>query len=359
MKHIRYATERNNKHGVQYRTPVKITAFLCSLFLFAALAASFSFSPGETSAAGDVAPLFQSASSTPDRAALLATAAASNSDVAVPRAAGTVIAPAAVSTGAVPQAQTTGAPSNSGNGQSGAPGTVSPQSSSGGFPWWILIPFVALLLAGVAFASMRGRQSNVATVTTTTVPPSARVPYGAPTVASTESRTGVVAPLGTGAATVAMPVPAVVEIKCPNCGTMNGLDENFCHECGQDLRQARSQMMASTDTLGEPVDEYTPYLETLGRVDEQLEYVLSRPVVLLGSASSNDISIDPSFAGSTTVAQVHAELRREGSGFVILDKGSNTGTFVNEARVVEQPLADNDHIRIGEVGFVYHAPARG
>lgn len=359
MEHIRYGVERNNRHSIQHRTPVKITAFLCLLFLFAALIASLSLSVGGTSAAGNAVPLFQSASGTPGTAVSPATAAGDNAAPGAPHAAGTSVAPAPVGTGGAPQAQTTGAPANAGNGQPVAPATAPLQGASGGFPWWILVPFVALLLAGLIFASIRGRQTTVATVATATVPSSARVPYGAPSTAATEGRTGAVAPPGLGAATVAMPAAAAVEVKCPNCGTMNGPDENFCHECGQDLRQARSQIQASATVANEPVDEYTPYLETLGRVDEQLEYVLSRPLVLLGSASTNDIVIDPSFADNATVAPVHAELRRQDAGFVIVDRGSDTGTFVNEARVVEQPLADSDQIRIGEVRFVYHAPARG
>lgn len=142
---------------------------------------------------------------------------------------------------------------------------------------------------------------------------------------------------------------------CPNCNTANSLAENFCHECGQDLRAARAQMLAAPVDV---VDEYTPYLETQSRVDEQLEYVLSRAKVTIGTASGNDIVIDSAFSGSASVAGVHAELRRDGEGFVILDRGSENGVFVNGARVAEQVLNDNDELLIGEVRFLYRAPAR-
>lgn len=145
------------------------------------------------------------------------------------------------------------------------------------------------------------------------------------------------------------------QVECPNCGTVNSLSENFCHECGQDLRPARTPRTAAPVDV---VDEYTPYLETQSRVDEQLEYVLSRPKVTIGTASGNDIVIDTAFSGAGSVAGVHAELRRDGEGFVILDRGSENGIHVNGAKVAEQVLKDNDEVQIGEVRFVYRAPAR-
>jgi pSer/pThr/pTyr-binding forkhead associated (FHA) protein len=106
------------------------------------------------------------------------------------------------------------------------------------------------------------------------------------------------------------------------------------------------------------VDEYTPYLETLNRVDEQLEYVLSRAKVTIGSAPGNDIVVDAGFNGSPTVSGVHAELRREADGFVIADRGSEAGVYVNGEKVAEAALNDNDQVRVGDVQFMYRAPAR-
>ncbi|HVF99714.1 MAG TPA: FHA domain-containing protein, partial [Chloroflexia bacterium] len=94
------------------------------------------------------------------------------------------------------------------------------------------------------------------------------------------------------------------------------------------------------------------------RVDEQLEYVLSRARVTIGSAPGNDIVIDAAFNGSGTVGGTHAELRREGDGFVIADLGSETGVYVNGDKVAGAALKDNDQVRVGDVQFVYHAPPR-
>jgi pSer/pThr/pTyr-binding forkhead associated (FHA) protein len=91
-------------------------------------------------------------------------------------------------------------------------------------------------------------------------------------------------------------------------------------------------------------------------VDEQLEYVLSRARVLIGTAPSSDIVIDSLFQGWQTVDPIHAELRRESDGFVLVDRGSGSGTFVNEMRTGENLLSNGDIIRVGDVQFVFRVP---
>jgi pSer/pThr/pTyr-binding forkhead associated (FHA) protein len=104
------------------------------------------------------------------------------------------------------------------------------------------------------------------------------------------------------------------------------------------------------------VDADTPYLETIDRVDEQLEFVLSRQRVVIGTAPGNDIVIDAGFNGWQTVSPQHAELRREQDGFVIVDRDSESGTFVNDMRTGENILADGDLVRLGDVKFYFRVP---
>jgi pSer/pThr/pTyr-binding forkhead associated (FHA) protein len=109
-----------------------------------------------------------------------------------------------------------------------------------------------------------------------------------------------------------------------------------------------------------PIDEVTdatPYLETVSRVDEQLEYVLAREQIVVGTAHGNDIVIDSMFAGWATVSPVHAELRREQNSFVLVDRGSEAGTFVNDERITNVALSDGDRLRIGDVQFIFRAPS--
>ncbi len=143
---------------------------------------------------------------------------------------------------------------------------------------------------------------------------------------------------------------------CPNCQAVNGVKENFCHDCGQDLRPTRAALMAALAPPPEVVTDDMPYLETLDRTDEQLEYVLSRQRVTLGTASSSDIVVDPAFTGWQTVSPTHAELRREPEGHMIVDRASQNGTFVNDTRTGESILADGDTVRLGDVRFIFHIP---
>jgi len=101
-----------------------------------------------------------------------------------------------------------------------------------------------------------------------------------------------------------------------------------------------------------------PYLETLDRTDEQLEYVLSRKRILMGTAAGNDIVIDSSFRGFETVSPKHAELRREADGksFLLVDLNSESGTFVNDVRTGENILAEGDQVRLGNVRFTFRVP---
>ncbi|MFD9812809.1 FHA domain-containing protein [Streptomyces sp. NPDC059080] len=54
-----------------------------------------------------------------------------------------------------------------------------------------------------------------------------------------------------------------------------------------------------------------------------------------------------------TVSRTHAELRSEGSGWMLRDLGSTNGTCVNGLRVVgEVPVGPGDHISFGTMDYV-------
>ena len=269
--------------------------------------------------------------------------AAAETGVAAPVQTGQVVPPAVASVG----------PSSGDQGVQGEQGATA-GTQGGGFPWWVLVP---VLLGLVLVAVLVARRRPAVAVATTAPPPSNRPYTGTTTSTSTTTTTtSAMAPAAAiGAVGAHGAAGAASQVVCPNCGAANALDENFCHDCGQDLRAAKAAMLAPAVDV---VDEYTPYLETLNRVDEQLEYVLSRARVTVGSAPGNDIVVDAGFNGSATVGGVHAELRREGEGFVLADRGSEAGVFVNGERVAEAALKDNDQVRVGEVQFVYRAPAR-
>ena len=71
-------------------------------------------------------------------------------------------------------------------------------------------------------------------------------------------------------------------------------------------------------------------------------FVLDRDVFTIGRLQDADITLsDPG------ASRRHAEIRRNGSSYVLHDLGSTNGTMLNERAVTEHPLSDGDRITIG------------
>ena len=70
--------------------------------------------------------------------------------------------------------------------------------------------------------------------------------------------------------------------------------------------------------------------------------MLDRPSMLIGRQTSADLHF-----GSSDVSREHAEIVRQGTGFVLRDRGSRFGTFVNGERITEHPLRHGDRVRLG------------
>lgn len=72
--------------------------------------------------------------------------------------------------------------------------------------------------------------------------------------------------------------------------------------------------------------------------------------VTLGRHSDNGVVIS-----KENVSRFHAEVRREGHGFVLYDRGSSNGTLVNGERVTSHELQPGDVIKIGDETFRFEA----
>jgi sigma-B regulation protein RsbU (phosphoserine phosphatase) len=82
------------------------------------------------------------------------------------------------------------------------------------------------------------------------------------------------------------------------------------------------------------------------------EYELEE-ICILGRSPSCQIYI-----GDLTVSRQHARIVRTDRGFVIEDLGSGNGTWVNEARVSQHLLQNNDEVRISEAVFRFVEEAK-
>jgi len=68
----------------------------------------------------------------------------------------------------------------------------------------------------------------------------------------------------------------------------------------------------------------------------------------IGAASDNDIRVP-----GGTVSGRHCRLVRGEEGIVVVDEGSTHGTFVNDERVTQRKLAEDDVLRVGDLELVY------
>jgi pSer/pThr/pTyr-binding forkhead associated (FHA) protein len=73
---------------------------------------------------------------------------------------------------------------------------------------------------------------------------------------------------------------------------------------------------------------------------------------VIGRQASCDFFVD-----DPTVSKHHADLRRAGDDWLLVDAGSRNGTRVNGWRVREVALRDGDVIRLGDAELVFSEPA--
>lgn len=71
-------------------------------------------------------------------------------------------------------------------------------------------------------------------------------------------------------------------------------------------------------------------------------------VVRFGRAPDNEVPFDPTH--DRDASGHHAEIRREGGGYVLIDRNSKNGTFVNGARVSRHVLRSGDEVGFGTKG---------
>jgi FHA domain-containing protein len=78
-------------------------------------------------------------------------------------------------------------------------------------------------------------------------------------------------------------------------------------------------------------------------------YPLAKDALSIGRLDSCDIVLS-----DTGVSRKHAEVRREGDEWVIVDLNSTNGTIVNGTAVRRHRLAEGDRIEVGETTIEYH-----
>jgi pSer/pThr/pTyr-binding forkhead associated (FHA) protein len=76
--------------------------------------------------------------------------------------------------------------------------------------------------------------------------------------------------------------------------------------------------------------------------------------VVLGRSKDSDLQVE-----DANVSRRHAELRREGPAWWLVDLGSTNGTELNGKRVQRAKLNDGDTITLGATDVVFDKRVRG
>ncbi|MGH9288195.1 MAG: FHA domain-containing protein [Acidimicrobiales bacterium] len=150
------------------------------------------------------------------------------------------------------------------------------------------------------------------------------------------------------------------DVFCNQCGHRNPAGSNFCSSCGAPLATLREDPTTVT-FVPEAAEGYDEVAVEFGEVPAGVgllvvkrgpnvgsRFALDADIVRAGRHPESDIFLD-----DITVSRRHAEIVREGGGYVVRDVGSLNGTYLNRERVESAPLADGDELQIGTFKLVF------
>jgi hypothetical protein len=155
--------------------------------------------------------------------------------------------------------------------------------------------------------------------------------------------------------------------RCPSCDRELHSPLAACAFCSvaDTILQPRATPEAS-ETVVTRLNITEEYLEKTVTLRERPVLVVTRgskpgQVVLLslaastsiGRAKANDIVLD-----DLAVSSQHCRIRPEDGLFVLHDLKSTNGTFLNERRVMRQPLAEGDVVKVGETTLQFRLEQR-
>jgi pSer/pThr/pTyr-binding forkhead associated (FHA) protein len=149
---------------------------------------------------------------------------------------------------------------------------------------------------------------------------------------------------------------------CTNCGHKNPEGSNFCSSCGRPLTDQGPHDTTITFAPGELEADLD---EEVHISPEELEGGRGVLVVKRGPNAGSKFFLDQDgteigrhpdsdiFLDDITVSRRHAQIRREASGFTLVDVGSLNGTYINRERVEKTELRSGDEVQIGKFKLVF------
>ena len=152
------------------------------------------------------------------------------------------------------------------------------------------------------------------------------------------------------------------DVFCNQCGHRNPAEAAFCSSCGSLLGRPGdvTVTLAKVDPLQDAAGTADDTVVDLGGLATGVASLVVRsgsqagtsfplrgPLTRLGRHPDSEIMLD-----DITVSRRHADIMREGDGYVVRDAGSLNGTYVNQERVDESHLHHGDELQIGKFRLV-------
>jgi hypothetical protein len=124
------------------------------------------------------------------------------------------------------------------------------------------------------------------------------------------------------------------------------------HEPGQGTAEPRAVDSDTAARMGMVVPAELLVLDESGEPREKIS--ITRDPVVVGRLSTNDVVL-----ADSNVSRRHAELRRDGARWVLVDLGSTNGTLVNGKLSREHELSDGDRITFGSSELIFKTAGAG
>lgn len=145
---------------------------------------------------------------------------------------------------------------------------------------------------------------------------------------------------------------------CSTCGQQVVEGARFCSNCGAAVEQDEQGTTASFDpgmmdpteeVSGEPqLDAGTGILVVIRGPIAGSRFLVDRDVTTIGRHPDSDVWLD-----DVTVSRHHAEIRRSGEQFTLVDLGSLNGTYVGGQRRETAELVAGVELQVGRFKLLW------
>lgn len=134
---------------------------------------------------------------------------------------------------------------------------------------------------------------------------------------------------------------------CPQCGSANVVEANFCSVCGAELARPDVEHTETHPVVAVGGDDQ-PMLVVIRGTNAGSRFALEPEVTTIGRHPESTVFLD-----DVTVSRRHAEVRVEGPRFLVSDVGSLNGTYLNGDRVDVHELVEGDQLQVGKYRLIF------